>query len=258
MRPFIFSILFCIFAIEIGSYTYDYYSDGLWTSIHVLVINPQEESIRPVKANGCETVAAMALTHGAAAGVNGGFYKENGDPAGILKIDNTWHGIPKKPRGAIGWSEDGVRVLLDRVLTNDDMDVVSAMDPPNSTPDQWSALDHIVGGTPLLINHAIIIEDYSSEQTLESFLTENHPRTAVGIREDGCWIFVVVDGRFLGMFGGMTMRRLAEYMLSQGCVEALNLCGGCSSTMVIEGKVANYPCGDDEKAVGDAILIFPK
>ena len=51
-------------------------------------------------------------------------------------------------------------------------------------------------------------------------------------------------------------------MLDLGCIEALNLDGGGSSTMVVEGKVINEPSGKIEEdgkwveAVSDAILIF--
>lgn len=52
-------------------------------------------------------------------------------------------------------------------------------------------------------------------------------------------------------------------MLNLGCIEALNLDGGGSSTMVVEGIVINDPCGElkedgkQVEAVSDAILIFP-
>lgn len=104
--------------------------------------------------------------------------------------------------------------------------------------------------------------DFSSEQTLNSFLFLRHPRTAVGIKENGEWVFVVVDGCSYRFFGGMTIKKLAGLMFELGCVDALNLDGGGSSTMVLEGTIANKPCGEileDGKhveAVSDAILIF--
>ena len=61
----------------------------------------------------------------------------------------------------------------------------------------------------------------------------------------------------------MTMKELANLMLRLGCMEALNLDVGGSSTMVIDGIVVNEPCGKMQEngkhveAVSDAILIFP-
>lgn len=266
--PFLIAVM--LLPGNIFGYTYEYFSDGLFTSIHTLVINPKEHPILPVKAKGQEvqreTVAALASQYGALGGINGGFWKLDGTPAGILKINNQWYGTPQKPRGAIGWSHQGQKVVIDRVLTietpENDIQVIPVSDPPNTTEEEWQQMEHIVGGTPVLIAKGCLIEDYTPEQTLLSFLIEKHPRTAVGIKDDGDWIFVVADGSLYGLLGGMTIHELALFMLSQGCVEALNLDGGGSSTMVLNGKVVNNPCGDIlengkyVEAVSDAILLF--
>lgn len=253
------------------AFSYSHVSNGPFSSIHVLIVNPNEEIIRPVKATGepiaRETVVALAQREGACAAVNGGFWKSDGQPAGILKIAFEWLGMPIKPRGAIGWSEGGRKAIFDQVLTNKSIDsgeieVLPASFPPRTSVEEWQETEHIVGGAPLLISRGKKIEDYTSEQTVKSFLFHRHPRTAVGIRENGDWVFVVVDGRFLGVFGGMTIDELAELMLQLGCIEALNLDGGSSSTMVIGNKVVNTPCGCLEEGgkqvtpVSDAILIF--
>lgn len=261
---------------EVFSFSYEHFSDGYFNSIHVLIVNPKEHPIVPVRATGesikRETVATLANRNGAVAAVNGGFWKMNGDPSGILKISHQWHGTPVKPRGAIGWTTNSDSVIIDRVLTNDDLnncpdenliEVFPVSDPPKTTAEQWKAVEHIVGGTPVLISMGNVIEDYSSEQTIESFLTKRHPRTAIGIKSSGDWVFVVVDGRFLGYLGGMTINELAFFMHNLGCIEALNLDGGGSSTLVIDGFVVNKPCGKlkennkQVEAVSDAILIFP-
>lgn len=261
---------------HIFGFSYQHFSDGHFTSVHVLFVSSQEHAIQPVKAE-CEgnreTVAALASRHGALAAVNGGFWKQNGDPAGILKIDQKWYGTPVKPRGAIGWTKGGETVIIDKVLTNFTLhhcpdnkliEVLPVSDPPQTTSEQWKEMEHIVGGTPVLVTKGNLVEDYLSEQTLESFLTKRHPRTAVGITPLGEWIFVVVDGRFEGFQGGMTIRELASFMHRLGCVEALNLDGGGSSTMVINGQVINEPCGEINEnskhveAVSDALLILLK
>ncbi len=268
-------LLITMHPFTLSGYSYEYLSDGNEISIHILVVDPQEDVIIPVRASGekimRETVLTLAKRYGATAAVNGGFWKPDGTPAGILKIDGQWYGTPFKPRGAIGWALDGQHVLIDRVLTNyslqecedfSQIEVIPVSDPPHTSSEDWKELEHIVGGTPVLVSYGTIIEDYAPEQTRESFLTKKHPRTAVGIRENGEWVFVVVDGRFEDL-GGMTMTELAELMFELGCIEALNLDGGSSSTLVIEGTVVNRPCGEIQEegklvtAVSDAILIFP-
>jgi len=270
----VFFVLLCLPSLARGFY-YEKFLYDSFTTVHVLLVNPNEHLILPVKAIGAEisreTVAILATAHSAGAGINGGFWKLDGTPAGALKIENDWYGTPNKPRGALGWSPITQTVLIDQILTNYSLkdcpesiqiQVIPASIPPYTSPEEWKDLPYIVGGTPVLIRNGEVIEDFSSEQTLESFLLRKHPRTAVGIKDDGDWVFAVVDSGFTGLFGGMTIKELAYLMLDLGCTEALNLDGGGSSTMVIEGSVVNEPHGkilEDGKyveAVSDAILIF--
>ncbi|MGX6959700.1 MAG: phosphodiester glycosidase family protein [Rickettsia endosymbiont of Pentastiridius leporinus] len=65
---------------------------------------------------------------------------------------------------------------------------------------------------------------------------------------------------------GLTNTELADYMLNLGCESAINLDGGGSSTLFINGKVVNNVTGDEDEALGehvvrsvsDAIVIIPK
>jgi exopolysaccharide biosynthesis protein len=277
MRKFLLNLFWTAFlpilcaSSQAIAFSYEYVTDGCYTSIHILIVDPKTERIQPVKAVGRETVLALALRYGASAAINGGFWKLDGTPAGILKIDNHWHGTPTKPRGAIGWSNSSGEVLFDRVLTSCDLtvcpdeaeiEVVPISDLSYAVSEGWNCVEHIVGGAPLLIRAGNLVEDYSSEQILESFYLKRHPRTAVGVREDGNWVIVVVDGRMEGCFGGATMKELTELMLKLKCVAALNLDGGGSSTLVVEGSVINMSCGTflenggQVEAVSDALLIY--
>lgn len=235
------------------------YSKGFFTRIHVLIVNPNEHEIVPVKAKERETVLSLASEHNALAAINGGFWKVDGTPAGALKIDNHWIGFPSKPRGAVGWSDKGRRVLFDRIMTYQKQ-VVS--ETGFTSYEEWNQLENIVGGTPLLIQNGVIIDDYIPEKVQTSFIDKRHPRTAVGLLANGDWVFVVVDGRYFGFFGGMTLNELAQFMLELHCVQAVNLDGGKSSTMVLENKVINRPVGkirEEGKTVekvSDAILIY--
>jgi hypothetical protein len=107
---------------------------------------------------------------------------------------------------------------------------------------EWEPLDYIIGGTPLLLHHSAKILDFESELTIPTFLSNKHARTAVGILPSGNWVFVVIDKTSL--FDGMTMNELADFMKDLGCIHAINLDGGGSSTMVCEGVIMNSPHGD--------------
>ena len=70
---------------------------------------------------------------------------------------------------------------------------------------------------------------------------ERHPRSAVGWN-DKFFFFIEVDGRQKNLSMGMTLPELSDYMLKLGCTDALNLDGGGSSTIWLNGKVMNSPC----------------
>ncbi|WP_410520976.1 phosphodiester glycosidase family protein [Candidatus Tisiphia endosymbiont of Beris chalybata] len=53
---------------------------------------------------------------------------------------------------------------------------------------------------------------------------------------------------------GLTIQELADYMTALGCVVAINLDGGGSSTLFMEGKILNNPTGDKEEALGEKVL----
>lgn len=85
---------------------------------------------------------------------------------------------------------------------------------------------------------------------------ERHPRTAVGFNADTTRFYMVtVDGRQESSVG-MTLTELAEVMKAMGVWTALNLDGGGSTTMVVDGRVVNSPSDrTGERTVANALLL---
>jgi exopolysaccharide biosynthesis protein len=55
----------------------------------------------------------------------------------------------------------------------------------------------------------------------------------------------------------MSLNELADLLLEFGVIEAINLDGGGSTTMVVENKVVNKPSDQaGERPVSDALLVF--
>lgn len=87
-----------------------------------------------------------------------------------------------------------------------------------------------------------------------------HPRTMIGVKADGTIVMGVIDGRQPedNMYGA-TQEEMAALMKHYGAVEAYNLDGGGSSTMLIrEGndfRVVNSPSDGRERTDANAILI---
>jgi hypothetical protein len=120
------------------------------------------------------------------------------------------------------------------------------------------AAEFILGGGPRLLAAGNSVAKAEAERYSESLFRERHPRTALGWRIDGTLVIVTVDGR-QQQSAGMTIDQLTRLMLDLGCVEAINLDGGGSTTMVIRNKVVNRPSDPTgERAVSDALLIFPR
>ncbi|MBR4308609.1 MAG: phosphodiester glycosidase family protein [Oscillospiraceae bacterium] len=57
------------------------------------------------------------------------------------------------------------------------------------------------------------------------------PRTAIGLKADGTVVWLALDGRQEGYSMGVTIHELAELMYAAGCVNAINMDGGGSTTM---------------------------
>ncbi len=134
----------------------------------------------------------------------------------------------------------------------------------------WQHLDNIVSGGPLLIVNNQLIQDYTAEKISPTFIRERYARTAVGTLKNGHWLLAVVEQNAITQSPGMSIPELARFMKAQGCVYALNLDGGHSSTLYLNQQIMNHPSGvDDETAentgyhapsrpIADAILIIPK
>lgn len=115
-----------------------------------------------------------------------------------------------------------------------------------------------VGGRPVLLRAGAIPARVDSGGT---FATSRHPRTAVGIAREGRRLMLVtVDGRQKPYSDGMTLRETAELMRALGAVDAINLDGGGSTTMVVANgagvpSVVNRPSDVRERPVGNALAI---
>ena len=86
----------------------------------------------------------------------------------------------------------------------------------------------------------------------------SNPRTAIGYLGNNHYVFVVSDGR-TSESAGLSLYELATFMKELGVVDAYNLDGGGSSTMVFKGEIINNPTtnghSNQERAVSDIVYI---
>jgi hypothetical protein len=115
----------------------------------------------------------------------------------------------------------------------------------------WRGVLDVIGGYPRLM-HAGQIE----ATNCSSSLCQRNPRTGVGFKADGTILLVVVDGRQSGYSVGMTLLEFAQAFQYLGADTAMNLDGGGSTTMVVNGVIKNRPSDGTERAVSSALLAL--
>lgn len=111
---------------------------------------------------------------------------------------------------------------------------------------------------PVLLNNSEISVGENEEVGMAM---ASNPRTAVGYLGNNHYVFVVSDGR-TSESAGLSLYELASFMKEIGVVDAYNLDGGGSSTMVFKGEIINNPTtnghSNQERAVSDIIYIGGK
>ncbi len=90
------------------------------------------------------------------------------------------------------------------------------------------------------------------------FVHKRNPRTFAGVDAEGRLVLVTADGRSTASLG-LTVRETGLVAVGLGLQQALNLDGGGSTTMVVDGAVVNDPSdAAGERPVGDALLVLPE
>ena len=116
-----------------------------------------------------------------------------------------------------------------------------------------------MGGGPLLIDGGKFKDTFVEElfNGASGIAPDSdQPRTAIGVTADKKMITFVCEGRQMTEgVTGLTTADVANVLLDLGCVEAINLDGGGSSCMLINGKQTIKPSDGAQRSVGSTIMI---
>lgn len=116
----------------------------------------------------------------------------------------------------------------------------------------------VVAGSPMLVNNGRVQVTWEQENRKRDFVDTRHPRTAAARLRNGKFLLITADGRSEGS-GGLGLEDLAAYLVELGAVEAMNLDGGGSTTMYVNGRVVNQPSDNEgERKVSDALVVTPR
>jgi hypothetical protein len=117
----------------------------------------------------------------------------------------------------------------------------------------WPGILDTSGGNPTLVRNGKVLSGNVDGTT--PFHRRN-PRTGVGATADGRLLLVTVDGRQPGHSVGMSLREFAELFVGLGAQSAINLDGGGSTTMVLDGTVVNRVSDPQERRIPTAVLVL--
>ena len=166
----------------------------------------------------------------------------------VLSVDN-----PKA-----GWIYDlrvGQRFeLLTQVVRNVDNRCGGTIAPAAG----WSEVSEALGGNHFTARNGKVA---APSRSLYPAGVQRHPRTGVGVTDDGRVLMVTVDGRRSGS-AGVTLAEMGRLMLSLGARHAFNLDGGGSTVMarrILESgefKVANRPSDGQQRPATQSLVAF--
>lgn len=192
-----------------------------------------------------ENVMTMTANAGAVAGINGGGFQDGanydsngGMPAGLLIEDGNLvypYVIDETVYNMIGINDGGGLVL--RHCTA-----------------QWALDNNIVSAVSfapfLVVNGEGLIKNGTGGWGIA-------PRTAIGQRETGEFLFLVIDGRQADWSIGCDLDVLQDVMLAEGAYNAAMLDGGSSTAMVYDGEYVNRPSLGHERWINNCFVVMP-
>ncbi len=114
-------------------------------------------------------------------------------------------------------------------------------DPHLSALSVWK-LKWANGGGPVLMRSGRInISNNEERKFAGKAIDDYHPRTAMGYTKEGKLIIMAIQGRMKGIAAGATLNQMAAFFEQLDCYEAINLDGGGSSCLLVNGKETIKP-----------------
>lgn len=199
----------------------------------------------PAKRGKGEKVSSMVARTGAVAGVNGGGF-----------ADPNWKGNGFKPIGVV--ISQG-KLYYNGISNNASTQIVGLDKQGRMIAGKYT-LDELdkLGIQEAVTFQPRIIVNGKGQIRSQKDGWGIAPRTAMGQREDGAILFVIIDGRQPGYSIGASLYDVQQIMLDHGAVIAANLDGGSSTVLATkDGEIVNKPSSEyGERYLPTAFLVF--
>lgn len=119
-------------------------------------------------------------------------------------------------------------------------------------PESWADVLQAVSGGPALIKNGKLFVDLKDENFRKTWTSSSiHARTALGVTRNNHLILATIEGPH-------TLWDVAKMLHRLGCVEAMNLDGGGSTTMVIGGQIVTRNKNTFQRRVAASLAIVPR
>ena len=209
-------------------------------SIQTTMPSDSAEKIGSVSNMKNQLTAAINNGKNVIAGVNADFFDMGGT--------NIMRGLCVK---------DGVEIhpVSDRPWFGITQDGDAVMGEASDYRNYKGKLMTAVGGSNIILKRDSVVAPTGTD-----FADTRHPRTAAGVTADGTLVLLVVDGRQPAISNGASLCDLAFIFARYGCIDAVNLDGGGSSTFIIKEDSAlvtkNSPSAGSLRAVADGLMVI--
>ncbi|MFS0514705.1 phosphodiester glycosidase family protein [Nostoc sp. UIC 10607] len=144
----------------------------------------------------------------------------------------------KVGEAAVPIPQDGYLLTLraNAVTAASQLPIGTAVSISSSTaPTDFSRYPHIIGAGPLLIQNRQIVLDAKGEKFSNAFIAEKAIRSGICTTATGTLMITAVHNRAGGY--GPNLAEHAQLMQQMGCVNALNLDGGSSTSLYLGGQL---------------------
>ena len=197
------------------------------------------------------TTSSFAKSENALAAINGGFFNmDSGGSVTYFEVNETVISRTRNPDLKWGITD---RLMNGAIVVGNDFNIT--LQPAKSeqfyeSSKQESAV--LVSG-PLLLQNSEVLELPNLK-----FVNKRHPRTCLCETKESV-VFITIDGR-KEEAEGMSLIEAQKFLLTIGCIDAINLDGGGSTTMWVRDKgVINTPSDESgERPVSNVLLITNK
>ena len=122
-----------------------------------------------------------------------------------------------------------------------------------SADTRWNEVENAIGAYNRLLTGGVVAQGLDASAA---------DRTAIGVRSDGTVLFYTIDGRQAGHSIGASLTQVATRLAELGCVEAVAVDGGGSTTLGATTPDSssftgvNQPSGGSQRAVSNALFLL--